>query len=200
MRAERRLIGAACCGYSCAGGCGSDCNLDMDLTFGKFANTFTNMTQLTHFDESGASRMVDVGAKAVTARRARAVGTVRMLPETLRTILDQKIAKGNVFEVARLAGIMAAKKTSELIPLCHSLGLDSVEVSFEVRGLHEVRIEATVSTQARTGVEMEAMTAVSIAALTIYDMCKAIDRGMSIGPIELLEKSGGKSGHYVRQG
>ena len=142
--------------------------------------------------------MVDVGGKAITFRRARAGGRVRMLPETLKTIIDQRIAKGNVFEVARLAGIMAAKRTPELIPLCHSLGLESVEVRFEVLDDRTLSIEATVTTQARTGVEMEAMTAVSVAALTIYDMCKAIDRAMSIDRIELLEKSGGKSGHYVR--
>lgn len=156
------------------------------------------MPQLSHFDETGASRMVNVGQKPVTSRCARAAGHVQMQPETLRTILDARIAKGNVFEVARLAGIMAAKKTPELIPLCHSLGLDSVDLQFAATDERTVRIEATVSVQARTGVEMEAMTAVSVAALTIYDMCKAIDRSMSLGPIELLEKSGGKSGHYLR--
>lgn len=155
------------------------------------------MAQLTHFDDTGASRMVDVGAKPITERKARAACVVTMQPLTLKTILDQKIAKGNVFEVARLAGIMAAKKTPELIPLCHSLGLDSVELSFAATGEETVRIEASVSTHSKTGVEMEAMTAVSIAALTVYDMCKAIDRGITIGPIQLVEKSGGKSGHYV---
>jgi len=157
------------------------------------------MSQLSHFDESGASRMVDVGAKPVTARLARAMARVTMQPATLQTIRDRKLAKGDVLEVARLAGIMAAKKTSELIPLCHALGLDNVEIQFEVESERTIRIESQVRVQARTGVEMEALTAVSVAALTVYDMCKAIDRGMSIGSIELLEKSGGKSGHYRRE-
>ena len=142
--------------------------------------------------------MVDVGGKTITERQARAVACVRMKPETLRLILDRRMAKGDVFEVARLAGIQAAKRTWELIPLCHPLGLDSVELSLAAVDAETVRIEAVAKVQARTGVEMEALTAVSVAALTIYDMCKAIDRGMSIGPIELLEKSGGRSGHFVR--
>lgn len=142
--------------------------------------------------------MVDVGAKPVTLREARAGGNVSMAPETLRSILDRKIAKGDVFEVARLAGIMAAKKTADLIPLCHVLGLDSVALTIEAVGERQVRIESTVRVQARTGVEMEALTAVTVAALTIYDMCKAVDRSMTLGPFELLEKSGGKSGHYLR--
>ena len=153
---------------------------------------------LSHFDDSGASRMVNVGAKEITERRARAVAHVQMLPQTLQTILDRKIAKGDVFEVARLAGIMAAKRTSELIPLCHNLNLDSVELQLAATDDHTVQIEAEVGLHARTGVEMEALTAVSVAALTVYDMCKAIDRGMTIGPIQLLEKSGGRSGHYQR--
>ncbi|HVV99931.1 MAG TPA: cyclic pyranopterin monophosphate synthase MoaC [Planctomycetaceae bacterium] len=153
---------------------------------------------LSHFDDSGASRMVNVGAKDITERRARAVAHVQMLPQTLQTILDRKIAKGDVFEVARLAGIMAAKRTSELIPLCHNLNLDSVELQLAATDDHTVQIEAEVGLHARTGVEMEALTAVSVAALTVYDMCKAIDRGMTIGPIQLLEKSGGRSGHYQR--
>jgi cyclic pyranopterin phosphate synthase len=156
------------------------------------------MPSLSHFDESGASRMVDVGGKPVTARMARAAGTVGMAPETLRTILDRKVGKGDVFEVARLAGIMAAKKTSELIPLCHALGLDSVAVDFRVVDESTLGIESRVCVQARTGVEMEALTAVSIAALTVYDMCKSVDREMSLGPFVLLEKSGGKSGHFLR--
>jgi cyclic pyranopterin phosphate synthase len=156
------------------------------------------MSALSHFDDSGASRMVDVGAKPVTARLARAVGLVTMAPETLRLILDRRIAKGDVFEVARLAGIMGAKKTAELIPLCHPLGLDQVGLTFDTPDDHTVRIESTVGVNARTGVEMEALTAVTVAALTIYDMCKSVDRGISLGPFELLEKSGGKSGHYVR--
>jgi len=156
------------------------------------------MSGLTHFDESGASRMVSVGSKPVTERMSRASGRVTMAAETLRTILDRRIGKGDVIEVARLAGIMAAKKTPELIPLCHSLGLDSVEVDMRPLDESTLAIEATVRVQARTGVEMEALTAVTIAALTVYDMCKAIDRGMTIGPVCLLEKSGGKSGHFLR--
>lgn len=156
------------------------------------------MAGFTHFDETGASRMVDVGSKPVTLRVARATGIVEMQPETLRAIRDRQVAKGDVFEVARLAGIMAAKKTSELIPLCHPLGLDSVAIRFETPAEETVRIESTVQVTARTGVEMEALTAVTVAALTIYDMCKALDRGMRLGPFELLEKSGGKSGHYLR--
>jgi cyclic pyranopterin phosphate synthase len=156
------------------------------------------MSPLSHFDETGASRMVDVGGKPVSRRLARARAQVTMQPVTLRRIVDGQTSKGNVFEVARLAGILAAKRTPELIPLCHSLGLDSVELQFEVTGDSTVVIEAIAKTEARTGVEMEAMTAVSVAALTIYDMCKAVDREMTIGPILLLEKSGGKSGHFVR--
>jgi cyclic pyranopterin monophosphate synthase len=157
------------------------------------------MSPLSHFNEAGASRMVDVGAKETTHRNARAAGLVTMQPETLRLIVDRKLAKGDVFEVARLAGIMAAKRTSDLIPLCHPLGLDAAEVDFEVVDERTIRIEARTRVHGRTGVEMEALTAVSVAALTIYDMCKAVDRGMTIGPMHLVEKSGGKSGHYVRE-
>lgn len=142
--------------------------------------------------------MVDVGSKPVTERMARASGMVTMAAETLKTIVDRQVAKGDVFEVARLAGIMAAKKTAELIPLCHSLGLDGVTLDFRVIDEFTLEIEACVRVQARTGVEMEALTAVSVAALTVYDMCKSLDRGMSLGPFMLLEKSGGKSGHYIR--
>lgn len=156
------------------------------------------MNDLTHFDESGASRMVDVGQKAVTERIARASGKVRMLPATLRLIADRKATKGDVLEVARLAGIMAAKRTGELIPLCHPLGLDGVEIGFTIESETVVRIDATVKTTGKTGVEMEAMTAVSVAALTIYDMVKAVDRDLVIEQIQLEEKSGGKSGHFVR--
>ena len=154
--------------------------------------------QLTHFDESGASRMVDVGGKEITQRMARAQAIVTMQPETLELIRNRQVSKGDVFEVARLAGIMATKQTQNLIPLCHSLGLDSAEIDFDVLDDTRVRIEARVSNHGRTGVEMEAMTAVSIAALTVYDMCKAVDRWISIGSVELLEKSGGKSGHLQR--
>ncbi|HTK75809.1 MAG TPA: cyclic pyranopterin monophosphate synthase MoaC [Gemmataceae bacterium] len=153
---------------------------------------------LTHFDESGASRMVDVGGKAETARRAVASGRVRMLPETLALIRDKSISKGDVLEVARLAGIMAAKRTAGLIPLCHPLPLTSVKLDFAFDGTDALRISATVEVVARTGVEMEALTAVSVAALTVYDMCKAVDRGMVIESIRLEEKSGGKSGEFRR--
>jgi cyclic pyranopterin monophosphate synthase len=156
-------------------------------------------SDLTHFDEHGASRMVDVGEKAVTSRVARASGRVVMQPATLKRIQERGLAKGDVLEVARLAGIMAAKRTGELIPLCHPLSLDSVSVSFSFPDERTVAIEAEVRVTAKTGVEMEALTAVSVAALTIYDMCKAIDRGMAIERIQLEEKSGGKSGHFVRE-
>jgi cyclic pyranopterin phosphate synthase len=157
------------------------------------------MADLTHFDETGASRMVDVGDKPATSRIARASGRVVMQPETLKRIQDRGFAKGDVLEVARLAGIMAAKRTSELIPLCHSLPLESVAISFSFPDDSSVAIEAQARVTAKTGVEMEALTAVSVAALTIYDMCKAIDRGMRIEEIRLEEKSGGKSGHFVRE-
>ncbi len=156
------------------------------------------MSGLTHFDESGASRMVDVGSKEVTFRQARAEAFVHMQPETLQLIQDRRVAKGDVFEVARLAGILAAKQTGHLIPLCHPLVLDSVSVEFECVDRSTVRIESTVATHGRTGVEMEALTAVAVAALTVYDMCKAVDRAMTLGPIRLLEKRGGRSGHFVR--
>ena len=156
------------------------------------------MSGLTHFDESGASRMVNVGGKPVTHRVATASAVVTMQPETLTTVRDRKMAKGDVLEVARLAGIMAAKRTHEVIPLCHVLPLDAVRLSFEFPSERSVRLLATVETHAKTGVEMEALTAASVAALTIYDMCKAIDRGMVIGPVQLEEKSGGASGRFVR--
>jgi cyclic pyranopterin phosphate synthase len=156
------------------------------------------MAELTHFDERGASRMVDVSGKEETLRRALASGVVRMQPETLRRICDRRLEKGDVFEVARLAGILAAKRTGELIPLCHPLGIDAVEMSLEPQEPDGLRIEATVKVRGRTGVEMEALTAVSVAALTVYDMAKAIDRGMEIGPIRLEEKSGGRSGTFRR--
>ena len=157
------------------------------------------MSDLTHFDENGRSRMVDISEKQLTAREAVARGSVEMRPETLRKILDQNIAKGNVFEVARLAGIMAAKRTSMLIPLCHPLPITSIEISFHPQDEKTIRIEALVKTVDRTGIEMEALTAVSVAALTIYDMCKAIDRGMIIRKIELIRKSGGKSGTFIKK-
>jgi cyclic pyranopterin phosphate synthase len=156
------------------------------------------MGQLSHFDEHGASRMVDVGQKPVTARMARASGRVQMQPDTLAQIRQGQMAKGDVLAVARLAGIMAAKQTGTLIPLCHPLGLDAVNVDFHFPDDKSVQVEAVVRVTARTGVEMEALTAVSVAALTIYDMCKAVDRGMTIQQIQLEEKSGGRSGHFER--
>ncbi len=156
------------------------------------------MVDFTHFDEQGASRMVNVGGKQPTQRVARASACVVMLPQTLEKITSKDLSKGDVIEVARLAGIMATKQTGNLIPLCHPIGMDGVELDFKVESPDRIRIEATVSVFARTGVEMEAMTAVSVAALTIYDMCKAIDRGMTISEVQLIEKLGGKSGHFVR--
>jgi cyclic pyranopterin monophosphate synthase len=155
--------------------------------------------ELTHLDQQGRLRMVDVTEKGVTLREARASGTVELLPETLRKITEQSIPKGNVFEAARLAGIMAAKRTWDLIPLCHPIQLTSVEVSFEVgeRG-DRIHIVSRVKSTDRTGVEMEALVAVTLAALTIYDMCKAIDRGMRIRDVQLTFKTGGKSGTYAR--
>src|SRR5438132_6586886 len=158
------------------------------------------MSELTHFDEHGASHMVDTSAKAETLREARASGLVRMAPATAARIRDRGLAKGDVLEVARLAGIMAAKRTGDLIPLCHPLALDAVEIRFSFPDNQTVAIEAEAHVTAKTGVEMEALTAVSIAALTIYDMCKAIDRGMSIQEVRLEEKLGGKSGHFLREG
>jgi cyclic pyranopterin phosphate synthase len=153
---------------------------------------------LTHFDAQGASRMVDVGGKPETLRTARASGIIRMAAATLTRIRDRSLAKGDVIEVARLAGIMAAKRTSDLIPLCHPLPLNSVEIELIPAGDDRLRIEARVQTVGRTGVEMEAHTAVSVAALTVYDMVKAIDRGMVVEAIWLEEKTGGQSGTFRR--
>lgn len=153
------------------------------------------MNQLTHLDETGAARMVDVGAKAETARKAVATGRIRMSPEALAAIRDGDVPKGDVFAAARIAGIMAAKKTGELIPLCHPLSLDAVTVNFTFED-DAVRATATASLTGKTGIEMEAMTAISIALLTIYDMAKAIDKGMVIEGVRLLAKSGGKSGEW----
>ena len=157
------------------------------------------MSGLSHFDDSGASRMVNISQKPVTRRLARAEGFLLMQPGTLRTVRQKEISKGNVLEVARLAGIMAGKRTSDLIPLCHPLGLDGVEISFSFPEDGRLRIEASAVVEGRTGVEMEALTAVSVAALTVYDMCKSIDRSMEIQNIRLTEKSGGRSGHFVRE-
>lgn len=143
--------------------------------------------------------MVDVAGKAVTHRVARASGLVRMQPETLDLILSRGHQKGDVLEVARLAGIMAAKRTAELIPLCHPLALEAVQIAFAPQGKDALQVETTVEVTAKTGVEMEALTATSVAALTIYDMCKAVDRGMVIERVQLEAKSGGASGEFVRE-
>jgi len=157
------------------------------------------MEGLTHFDDQGASRMVDVGSKPATARLARARGLVRMQASTVNLIRDRRLAKGDVLEVARLAGIMGAKQTSQLIPLCHPLPLEAVRLELDFLDDHTLAIEASVQVFGRTGVEMEALTAVTVAALTVYDMCKAVDRGMSIEQVRLEEKSGGRSGRYLRE-
>ena len=157
------------------------------------------MDKLSHIDAQGHARMVDVGDKTVTAREATATGTVRMQPETLRLITSGEMPKGDVLAVARVAGIMAAKKTSELIPLCHPLPITSVKVEFTPhQDSGHLDIEARVKVQGKTGVEMEALTAVSVAALTIYDMCKAIEKSMIISDVSLQQKTGGKSGTYTR--
>ncbi|BBK32016.1 cyclic pyranopterin monophosphate synthase subunit MoaC [Stella humosa] len=155
------------------------------------------MSSLTHFDAEGRAVMVDVSAKDETDRIATARGQVRMEPATLTRIMDRAVEKGDVLAIARLAGIMASKRTAELIPLCHPIPLNSVTVDLVCRPEDSlVEITATCRTKGRTGVEMEALTAVSVAALTVYDMCKAVDRGMTIGDIRLTHKSGGKSGPY----
>ena len=155
------------------------------------------MSDLTHFDADGKAHMVNVGEKPVTDRVAVACGEIRMAAATLDRIREGGFGKGDVLGIARLAGIMGAKQTASLIPLCHPLGLDHVAVDLEMdESLPGVRITATCRVTGRTGIEMEAMTAVAIAALTIYDMCKAVDRGMQIGSIRLTHKSGGKSGDF----
>lgn len=155
------------------------------------------MDKLTHFDKMGRSKMVDVSEKKITLREAVASGVISMKPDTFRMIMNKEIVKGDVLEVAKIAGIMAAKKTSELIPMCHPLEITSVEMFFRP---HEeeciIKIESKVKVRGRTGVEMEALVAVSTAALAIYDMCKAVDRGMTISQVQLIRKSGGKSGTY----
>jgi cyclic pyranopterin phosphate synthase len=155
--------------------------------------------RLSHLNEKGEARMVDVSAKEVTSRTARAEGFVAMAPKTLDLILAGKAPKGDVLATARIAGIMAAKRTAELIPLCHSLPLTEVTVDFEPsRDPCGLRVEATAKVDAKTGVEMEALTAVSIACLTLYDMVKAVDQAMSFSGIRLVEKTGGRSGHFKR--
>jgi cyclic pyranopterin monophosphate synthase len=158
---------------------------------------------LTHFDASGHAHMVDISGKSTTLREATAGASISLRPETLDRIREGRVAKGDVLAVAQIAGIMAAKQTAQLIPMCHLLLLTGVEMEFQFHqdksGASRIDVVATVRTEGKTGAEMEALTAVSIAALTIYDMCKAVDREMSIHNIRLLKKSGGKSGTFVRQ-
>jgi cyclic pyranopterin phosphate synthase len=151
----------------------------------------------SHIDESGRARMVDVGAKNPTVRVARAEAWVEMSPDLVRQLENRRLPKGDPFEVVRIAGIQAAKKTSDLIPLCHPLSLDQVDVRVEMTGTG-VRIETVARNSGRTGVEMEALVAASVAALTLYDMCKGVDKGIEIGPVRLVEKTGGKSGSWRR--
>ncbi len=153
------------------------------------------MSKLTHLDDQGAARMVDVGGKAATARSATAAGFIRMAPATLAAVRDGSGPKGDVLSAARIAGIMAAKKTGELIPLCHPLALDAVAVDFTFEE-HGIAVTARASLTGKTGVEMEALTAVSVALLTVYDMAKALEKGMVIESIRLVEKTGGKSGDW----
>lgn len=155
--------------------------------------------RLSHFDESGAARMVDVSGKGVTLREAVAAGRITMQPDTLRLILDRRVQKGDVLGVARIAGVMAAKRTAEIIPLCHPLNISSVDISFEPdEATSSILVRAVVRCSGATGVEMEALSAVSAAGLTIYDMCKSADRAMTITDIRLLRKSGGASGTFER--
>jgi cyclic pyranopterin monophosphate synthase len=158
------------------------------------------MDKLSHLDAQGRAKMVDVSDKDITSRIAVARGTIHMRAETLALILANKVEKGDVFSVARVAGILAAKKTSELIPMCHPLSITSVEIDLTpAENPARVEIAASVRVSGQTGVEMEAMAAVAVAGLTIYDMCKAVDREMSIGEIRLVKKSGGKSGTFLRK-
>jgi cyclic pyranopterin phosphate synthase len=161
-------------------------------------NVASRKNELTHVDAEGRARMVDVSQKAETARVARAETFVEMSAATVKLLRNRALPKGSPLEVARIAGIQAGKKTSELIPLCHRLSLTHLDVSIDVIDTG-ARIEAVARTKAETGVEMEAMTAASVAALALYDMCKAVEKGISIGPLRLLEKSGGKSGHWQRR-
>jgi cyclic pyranopterin phosphate synthase len=157
------------------------------------------MTKLTHFNAAGEARMVDVGSKPASERRAVAAGRILMHPETLARIRQGDHHKGDVLGVARIAGIMAAKKTADLVPLCHPLALTRVDIELQTESQPAaVSCRATVATRGQTGVEMEALTAVQVTLLTVYDMCKAVDRGMIIDQVRLLEKSGGKSGHWRR--
>jgi len=157
------------------------------------------MSELTHFNQAGEAHMVDVGDKAISARQAVAAGRILMLPETLALIQEGKHKKGDVLGVARVAGIMATKKTADLVPMCHPLALTHVSVTFDVDiDASAIECRVTAETNGQTGVEMEALTGVQVTLLTIYDMCKAVDRGMVISDVRLLEKAGGKSGHWKR--
>lgn len=156
--------------------------------------------KLTHIDEEGKARMVDISEKGETEREARAYGKIRMSESTYRAIRKGEGPKGDIFTVAKVAGIMAAKKTHEIIPLCHPLSITYIDVAYNFDEESSIEIVSTVKTKGQTGVEMEALTCVMTTALTIYDMCKAIDKGIELGPFYLLEKSGGKSGRYVRSG
>ena len=157
------------------------------------------MSKLTHFNQDGAVHMVDVGAKDITERVAIAEGMIEMLPETLALVMEGGHKKGDVLGIARIAGIMATKRTADLIPLCHPLALTNVDIRLEPQPQHnQIRCQTTVKTTGKTGVEIEALNATQIALLTIYDMCKAVDRGMIIKSVQLQEKAGGKSGHWVR--
>ena len=158
------------------------------------------MKKLSHLDKEGKAKMVDISAKPLTNREAVARGSVYMKPGTIKLIADKKVPKGDVFSVARIAGIMAAKKTSELIPMCHPLDMTAIDIQFNLNPKkRKIDIESRVSIVGRTGVEMEALTAVSIAALAIYDMCKAVDKEMVVADIMLMEKRGGKSGTFKRK-
>lgn len=155
------------------------------------------MSELTHLNKNGEAIMVDVGEKKITERTAKAFAKVKMQPETLKKLLSSGLKKGDGLAAARIAGIMAAKRTFELIPLCHNIPIESVELSFDDNGKDELYIYSFAKCSYKTGIEMEALTAVSVAALTVYDMCKAIDRGMRIEDIHLLEKTGGKSDYKI---
>jgi cyclic pyranopterin phosphate synthase len=160
-----------------------------------------SVKKLSHVDSDGKARMVDVSGKTVTKREAKARGTVKMSESTYDLVREGQGPKGDIFTVAKIAGIAAAKKTGELIPLCHPLPITHIDVNFDFDDeKHTVAITATVKTEGQTGVEMEALTCAAVTALTVYDMCKAVDKGIELGPFYLLEKSGGKSGRYVRHG
>ena len=156
--------------------------------------------KLTHLDENGAAHMVNIGAKPVTQREAVAQSVLTMQTETLRMILDGTVPKGDVFACARIAGIMAAKRTAELLPMCHPIPIESVDIAIEAVSETQVRVVSTLRCSHKTGIEMEALTAATVAALTVYDMCKAVDRGMRIDETLLLHKTGGKSGDYHAEG